>query len=176
MGKVSHDSETLAEGQQVFSVCGLIHRFAEGEHQIFLGTRASTKKFLPDMFELPGGHVDFGESMTDGLRREVMEEFGMRINVGDPFYVYDYQNLVKKSHTIEVIYFATFVGSTDGIVINAEDHSGYGWYNEAQVRGLVSKNREALQTLDTIDIAMDYEVDAMLKGLKLLDGKSIDFA
>lgn len=175
MAKVSHDSETLAEGQQVFSVCGLIHRMVDDEHQIFLGTRAATKKFLPNMYELPGGHVDFGESMVAGLEREVMEEFGMRINVGDPFYVYTYQNLVKKSHTIEVIYFCTFADPIGNIVINPEDHSGYGWYNEAYVRLQVAENRKALQSLDTIDIAMDYEVDAMLRGFELLKNQSINF-
>ena len=44
-----------------------------------------TKKFLPGLYELPGGHIEYGENIVEGLKREVLEELGMRISVGDAF-------------------------------------------------------------------------------------------
>src|SRR6185369_14729149 len=106
MSKVNHDSETPAHGKQVISACAFIHDTIDGEVKVFLPRRATTKKFLPGVFELPGGHIDFGEGIVEGLKREVMEEMGMRIEVGDPFYVFTYVNEIKGSHSIEVDYFA----------------------------------------------------------------------
>ncbi len=90
MNKVVHDSEIRAAGEQVITACALIHHNFDGVLKVFLPKRAKTKKFLPDIFELPGGHIDWGEDILAGLRREVMEEHGMRIKIGDPFAAFTY--------------------------------------------------------------------------------------
>ena len=63
MAKISHDSETPAHGQQVISACAFIHHNFDGVEKVFLPKRANTKKFLPGIYELPGGHLDFGEDI-----------------------------------------------------------------------------------------------------------------
>jgi 8-oxo-dGTP diphosphatase len=35
----------------------------------------------PDLWELPGGRINVGESITTALEREIMEELGVAINV-----------------------------------------------------------------------------------------------
>jgi len=62
---MQHDSETLAEGQQVFTACAFLWREENGVKQVFLARRASTKKFLPSVWELPGGHIKYGEAYGD---------------------------------------------------------------------------------------------------------------
>lgn len=108
MTKTQHDSETLAEGKQVMTACAFIHRNFDGVEKVFLPKRAATKKFLPSVFEMPGGHIDYGEDIVAGLKREIQEEFGMETSIGDPFGCFTYTNDVKQSHSIEVIYFAEF--------------------------------------------------------------------
>lgn len=136
MGTISHDSETPAHGKQVITACAFIHHNFDGVEKVFLPKRAATKKFLPNVFELPGGHIDFGEDMVEGLKREVMEEHGMHINVGDPFAVFTYTNEVKGSHSIEVVYFATFIEPIENIKLNPEDHSEFRWASEADLPDL----------------------------------------
>ncbi|HZP55654.1 MAG TPA: NUDIX hydrolase, partial [Candidatus Saccharimonadales bacterium] len=109
MTKVSHDSETPARGQQVLTACALIHQKVDGVEKVFLAKRADTKKFMPGIYELLGGHIDFGEKVVDGLKREVKEETGMNISLGDAFFEFTYENWVKGSHSIEVVYFAKFL-------------------------------------------------------------------
>ncbi len=165
MAHTSHDSERLAEGQQVITACAFIHQEFDGVKKVFLAKRANTKKFLPGVFELPGGHIDFGEDPVAGLQREIDEEFGAKVEVGDPFYVFTYTNHVKQSHAIEVIYFARLASDLGGITLNPEDHSECGWFAEHE-----------LENATTEDKGMDdIEFVAIQKGFALLRGESPHF-
>ena len=126
----THDSEKPAVGKQVITACAFIHKNFDGIEKLFMAKRSATKKFLPGVYELPGGHIDFGEDVVEGLKREVFEEFQMHIEVGDPFAVFDYINQVKGSHSIEIIYFATFKDTVENIVIDPEYHSEFNWFSE----------------------------------------------
>jgi len=84
------NSENLVDGQQVITACAFIYRINKGTPELFIPKRAMTKKFLPGIFELPGGHIEFGEILEDGLRREIREEFNQEITVLDPFYAFTY--------------------------------------------------------------------------------------
>lgn len=123
-----HDSETLASGQQVFTACAFIWQEFDGVKKVFLPKRAATKKFLPSVYELPGGHINYGEDLKVGLAREIMEELGMHVKIGDVVDVFTYLNEVKQSHSIEVVYFAEFTYPLEDIRLNPEDHSTYDWF------------------------------------------------
>lgn len=164
--KVFHDSESPANGKQVITACVFIHKNFDGIEKVFVSKRADTKKFLPGVFELPGGHIDFGEDMIDGLKREIKEEFGMDIKVGDPFYTFTYLNEIKGSHSIEVIYFATFSQPNKNIKLNSEDHSEYRWIGENELEQIVTSNKRG----------DDPEIKAIQKGFSLLNGNKLDFS
>lgn len=55
MSKIAHDSETPAHGKQAITACAFIHTNVDGIEKVFLPKRADTKKFLPGVYELPGG-------------------------------------------------------------------------------------------------------------------------
>lgn len=164
--KVSHDSETPAVGQQVITACAFIHRTVNGVTQAFLPRRAETKKFLPGKFEFPGGHIDFGEDLIQGLKREIYEEFHAEIIVGDPFSAFTYTNPVKGSHSVEIIFFATFSELNPYIHIEPEDHSEYRWVAQSEINTLFSHS----------ETESDPEYDAIIKGFELLGGSSLYFA
>ena len=165
MNTQSHDSEVPAKNQQVLTACAFIHHNFDGIEKVFMAKRATTKKFLPGVYEIPGGHIDFGEDMTAGLKREIKEEFEMDIAVGDPFGEFSYTNPIKGSHSLEVMYFATFVGDIDAVVTHPEDHSEYGWFAEAELD----------QTISTEKAADDPEFVLARKGFALLRGESLQF-
>jgi 8-oxo-dGTP diphosphatase len=166
MTKVMHDSETPAHGQQVISACALIHHTFDGVVKVFLAKRADTKKFLPGVYEIPGGHIDYGENIITGLQREIREEFNVDIKVGDPFYVFDYTNDIKGSHSIEVIYFARLASSPDIIIANPEDHSTFGWFSQDEMHKLYTETKKA----------DDQEFIALNKAFLLLNGAALNFA
>ncbi len=136
--KTAHDSEVPAHGQQVITACAFIHHEFDGVKKLFLPKRADTKKFLPGKFELPGGHIDFGENLVTGLKREIVEEFGVQIEVADPFAAFDYTNEVKGSHSVEVVYFARFADPIANIKLDPADHSEFIWFDGNNFDEIVS--------------------------------------
>lgn len=163
--KTSHDSETPAYGQQVITACALLHKKFGGITKVFLPKRADTKKFLPSVYELPGGHIDFGEDPIEGLKREINEEFGVEISVGDPFASFTYTNEVKGSHSVEIIYFATFLSPLEDITLNPEDHSEYGWFAENELEKVMTANKRG----------DDPEILTIKKAFYLLSGEPLHF-
>ncbi len=57
--------------------------------KVLLAKRPS-KGLLGGMWEFPGGKVEPGESLPDCLTREICEELGVDIRVGEPFGVYEH--------------------------------------------------------------------------------------
>ena len=165
MNKVSHDSETPAHGQQVITVCAFIHHNFDGVEKVFLPKRAATKKFMPNVYNIPGGHVDFGKDLVPELKREVREEFGKDIVVGDCFAAFTYVNEVKGSHSVEIAFFAQFADGIDGIKLEPEDHSTYSWVAEDELEAVYLTGREP----------NDPEFIVMQKGFALLQGQQPKF-
>ncbi len=162
----SHDSETPAQGQQVITACAFIHHNFNGVTKVLLPKRADSKKFLPGVYELPGGHIDFGENIVDGLIREIREEFEVGVKIGDPFASFDYTNHIKGSHSVEIIYFATLIDSPEKIVIHPDDHSGYVWATKEELPDLFTGQKGQ----------DDPEYKVIQKAFDLLSGNSPNFA
>lgn len=165
MVKLVHDSEVAADGQQVITACALIHQKFNGIEKVFLPKRADTKKFLPSVYEVPGGHIDFGEDIVIGLKREVREEIGMDIDVGDPFASFTYTNEIKGSHSVEVLYFAKFVSPLEDISLQPEDHSEFGWFAADELDKVIDENKRG----------DDLEIIALRKAFDLLNGGVVNF-
>jgi 8-oxo-dGTP diphosphatase len=53
------------------------------QERVLLGHRSAGRFSYPSVWDLPGGHVEFGESPCDALVRELAEELGIRISRPD---------------------------------------------------------------------------------------------
>lgn len=158
------DSASEARGQQVITACAVINKVIEGEPSILVAKRAETKKFLPGKFELPGGHIDFGESPEDGLKRELKEELDYDVTIGGLFSAFTYVNEIKGSHSVELLYFAQ---PTDGSfpTVNSDDHSEILWVN-----------KDSISIVEEVNGSEDQELPYLKHALRLLNGlESINF-
>lgn len=113
--------------QQSITACAFLHN----QGKLFIAKRASSKSFLPNIFEIPGGHIEFGETLEAGLQREIKEEFNIDIIIQDVFHAFTYVN--KDVHTVEVDYFAVMKDSSQPIQLKPQDHSEYAWITNNEV-------------------------------------------
>lgn len=55
------------------------------ETRILLGKRSASRAFFPDVWDVPGGHCELGESPDQALVRELREELGIVPTTWRPF-------------------------------------------------------------------------------------------
>lgn len=59
---------------------------------------------------LPGGFVDYGESLESAAEREAEEETGLRVKLSEQFQVYSEPERDPRAHTLSVVFLATAKG------------------------------------------------------------------
>jgi mutator protein MutT len=100
--------------------------FREGR---LLLLRRSKEVPYPELWEIPGGHVEKGERLESALRREVREETGLEIRVGPPFYAWEYQYPKKGGRRVDTIEidFHCSARSRRAPLLDPREHSQFDW-------------------------------------------------
>jgi 8-oxo-dGTP pyrophosphatase MutT (NUDIX family) len=80
---------------------------------------------LGNRWDLPGGRLDYQESIRDGLVREVYEEVGLTVNViSFPLSITTFLNSARRQNqVVRVIYLCT----AEGTVQLSEEHDEFRW-------------------------------------------------
>lgn len=77
-------------------------------------------KAFPLKWEFPGGKVESGESLTDALGREILEELGVGIEIRGEVYRTQY-SYAELSAAIEIVfYFAKITGARNAAELSGE--------------------------------------------------------
>lgn len=71
----------MAMRRPVLVVAGVIVK----DGKVLVAQRKADCRREPLKWEFPGGKVEYGEAPQESLRREIMEELGVGIEVGEPF-------------------------------------------------------------------------------------------
>jgi 8-oxo-dGTP diphosphatase len=79
------------------------------------------------LWDTPGGFLDEGEQPRDGLRRELLEEAGVQVEIGDFFGMYldRYGNGEDAPYVLNLVWHAAIVG---GELEAADDVSELAWF------------------------------------------------
>ncbi|PLZ99606.1 NUDIX hydrolase [Fischerella thermalis CCMEE 5268] len=59
---------------------------------------------------IPGGFVDYGETVETAARREALEETGLEVELIEQFHVYSDPARDRRKHTISIVFLATAKG------------------------------------------------------------------
>lgn len=98
-------------------------------------------------YDLPGGKVRPGEKMADGLKREVLEEVGLDVKIGKPFYADEWS---PERDGVILQIFGVFIKCTiddSSEVKLGEDHDDYKWIDPADYTEypIITENLEAFK-------------------------------
>ena len=86
-----------------------------------------------DLWELPGGRMEFGETAEETLKREMLEETGLAVK---PIKLLDTWSLIREDHQIAgIIYLCQF---EEGEVRLSDEHDAFKW---------ISTDEESLQMM-----------------------------
>ncbi len=83
--------------------------------RIFLARRGPAAKNERGLWEFPGGSVEFGERLADALKREMREEYGIEIAVGELLDVVDHILPEEGQHWVSPTYLCRIVSGTPTI-------------------------------------------------------------
>jgi 8-oxo-dGTP diphosphatase len=78
----------------------------------------------PYGWALPGGFVDYGESLETAAIREAQEEVGLDVRLLEQFHVYSTPDRDPRQHTISIVFIATATGTP----IAQDDAKSFGIY------------------------------------------------
>lgn len=101
--------------------------------QVLLCHRSPRRRWYPDVWDFPGGHVQPGEHPADALRREVAEELGAElegVNGGPVLHRVDPQNALDL--TVWVSH--RWRGPVSNL--QPEEHDAIGWFAVGQLDAL----------------------------------------
>ena len=102
------------------------------------------RKNPPHGWAIPGGFLDWGESVEACAIREAKEETGLTVILQDLFYVYSDPARDPRHHTVTTV----FIASASGTPVAADDAAKAGIYTE--------KTLPELLAFDHVRILDDY--------------------
>ena len=87
------------------------------------------RKNPPHGWALPGGFVDYGESIERAAMREAKEETSLDVRLVEQFYTYSDPGRDPRHHTVSTV----FVASANGAPCGADDAKTAGVFSENQL-------------------------------------------
>jgi 8-oxo-dGTP diphosphatase len=131
---------------QKFVFSGVPVIIINSKNQILLGKRSKSSPFYPSIWGLPGGLVDYGETLENAAMREVKEEVGVDIKIlKRSSNVYEsLPNEECKFHSVGIPFYAKIIS---GEPKPLDETSEVGWFKfiEIEKMKLAYNHKEILK-------------------------------
>src|SRR5512136_1918379 len=99
----------------------------DDQGRLFLARRGPQAKNERGLWEFPGGSVELGERLADALAREMREEYGLEIAVGELLDVVDHILPDEGQHWVSPTFICSIVSGEPAIRESAKC-SQIGWF------------------------------------------------
>lgn len=107
-----------------------------------------TKKIAPGKYNLPGGHIEFGEEPEVALKREFMEEFGLTVEAKKVVRTFSYTN--GEVHTVGIIFAVSVADLPEVVTFDKRETEEVVWVNETSINDYLSNEDHDYQTLQKV--------------------------
>ncbi|HEY6738467.1 MAG TPA: GNAT family N-acetyltransferase [Actinopolymorphaceae bacterium] len=112
----------------------------DAHHRVFTQRRTPTRRILPGVWDIVGGHLDPGETPEQALAREIEEETGWRLRRIEAVladWEWEYDGRVRR----ELDYLVEVDGDLDAPVLAPREHDAYAWIGPDDL-DLLMENRD----------------------------------
>ncbi len=93
------------------------------------------KKNDEEYWLLPGGGVDFGESLGEAVEREFMEELSVKVSAGELSFVSDAIDPSGDRHIVNAVFFCDHI-SGEPVLAEEERLHSFGWFRSDEISQL----------------------------------------
>ncbi len=122
----NESSPKLRRGFEYIGV-GVGALIVDDQGRVFLSRRGPKAKNERGLWEFPGGSVEFGETLADALRREMREEYGIEIQVGELLDVVDHILPLEGQHWISPTFICVII-SGEPRILEPDKCAEIGWF------------------------------------------------
>ncbi len=103
------------------------------DNKLFLSQRGKDTRNEHGAWEFPGGGVEFGDTLEETLKREMREEYGIEISVGELLDVCNHIIPKEHQHWVSPTYICTIKKGTP-VICEPEKCSAIGWFNLEEIK------------------------------------------
>jgi 8-oxo-dGTP diphosphatase len=118
------------------------------EHRIFLAKRGRNVRNESGKWEFPGGAVEFGETLEHALQREVMEEYGIEIEIDELLDTVNHLIPVEKQHWVSPTFLCRIIKGTP-VIREPDKCDAIAWFKIDDIpdKLLTIASKKSLDTL-----------------------------
>jgi ADP-ribose pyrophosphatase YjhB (NUDIX family) len=99
----------------------------DSEGKAFFAKRGNAATNEREVWEFPGGGVQYGERLIDAVKREFLEEYGMEIEIVESLGFFDHILPDEKQHWVTATFIARHIGGTPRI-LEPQKCTAIGWF------------------------------------------------
>lgn len=111
----------------------ILIRNQQGEFLVMRRSMSRPKR--PGLLDLPGGHIDVGETDLQGLDRELAEETGLVLNTEDAIHIgFDAEYEPGEGMCTRILYMLK-IETERPMIRLSEEHEGFEWVTQDEVGG-----------------------------------------
>jgi 8-oxo-dGTP diphosphatase len=103
------------------------------KRKVLITKRTAEEKYGAGIWEIPGGKLEFGEDLVDALKREILEETGLKVDVKELLLASTY----KTDDHRQVVILNYVSNSITNTVKLSKEHSDYMWAGQNTMRRLL---------------------------------------
>ena len=112
--------------------------------RILLCHRSADRQWYPGVWDLPGGHVEFGETPTEALKRELVEELGVCVHsLSHPL-----DRLCTPEFEMDIWQVTGWHGTPANLA--PEEHDAIAWFTAEELTSLEIAHDSYLPLLRTV--------------------------
>lgn len=110
------------------------HGLIKKDNKYLVTHRSPLNTYMPQLWDIPGGTIKFGEKAIDALIREIKEETNLTVNIGKIIFCYDFLSNPER-HQFQMVYECEY---KDGdIKLDPQEHDDFKWVTLNELESLL---------------------------------------